>query len=73
MQDKAHEVAPALAKQLPPWGIVAVNTVSNIPLDKWLLICTMIYTLLQIYVLLRDKVFRKARIAEPVCDEVSGD
>ena len=61
MTDRQTDMITASAKQSPPWFVLALDAVAGIPLERWVLIMTMVYTLLQIWVLLRDKFMRRVK------------
>lgn len=69
MQEKTTDLLPALSKQLPPWAIVAADLLAGIPLERWVLILTLLYTLLQMFVLVRDKVLKKTAIKAEATDD----
>lgn len=58
MTEKQAEIVSAAAKQAPPWAIIALDQIAQIPLERWVLIATLVYTLLQIIVLVRGQFFR---------------
>lgn len=47
-----------IVKVSPPVTVSAF-TLFGVPLQSWVLVLTAIYTLLQIYVLIRDKVLKR--------------
>jgi hypothetical protein len=59
----ARDVAEQAAKGSIPVVTTAIAWLSSIPLDRWLIVFTIIYTLLQIYVLVRDRIYRPWRAA----------
>jgi hypothetical protein len=55
-QKMKEETATVLAKSAPPLTVTGMS-VFGIPLDEWVYIATLIYLAIQIFVLLRDKIF----------------
>jgi hypothetical protein len=53
-----NDLAASAAKVMPPVSI-SVATLLGLGLSDWLLVATIIYTVLQTIFLIRDKVFRK--------------
>ena len=53
-----HEVVQEAAKAAPPVTVVGM-TVFGIPLNEFVLLLTALYTALQIYVLVRDRIVIK--------------
>jgi lysozyme len=49
----------ATAKTLPPWIALGVEKLMGLSLNDWVLISALIYTLLQILVLVRDKIINR--------------
>lgn len=52
-----HELAAEAVKASPPLTVVGL-TIYGVSLQDWVLLITLAYTLLQIFFLIRDKVFR---------------
>lgn len=57
-QSVVREVAVAGAKAAPAVSVSAWYWVLNLPVEKWVSIAVLIFTLLQIWILFRDKVLR---------------
>lgn len=57
-----QEIATEVAKAAPPVTVGSL-ALAGIPLSDWLLILTILYTILQIFFLLRDKWWRKRRVS----------
>lgn len=57
----AAAVVSDAAKAAPPVGVNVAHYVFGIPLSEWLMGLTIAYTVLQIYVLVRDKIVRRQR------------
>lgn len=73
------EVATEVAKAAPPVTVGAM-TIFGYQLSDWVLIATLVYTLLQTFFLVRDKYWRYRReqsqrrdAAGPVCGDCEGD
>lgn len=58
-----EEIASSVAKLTPPAAITAATKFTNMTLSDWVLLATLVYTLLQIAYLLR-KWFRPTRPLE---------
>lgn len=54
MADTAKDIAASGVKALPPITVTGL-TLSGVTLQEWVLIATLIYTVLQILILIRDK------------------
>jgi len=54
-----QDILNEAAKAAPAWGVVVWNKVADVPLEKWATAAALLYTLLQIYFLVRDR--RKQR------------
>lgn len=54
----ARDVGEQAAKGAIPVVTTAVAYLSSIPLDRWLIVFTIIYTLLQTFVLVRDRIYK---------------
>lgn len=54
------EVIDAAARLAPPVAVSGL-TLFGISMSEWVLLATLIYTIIQIYILLRDKVFNGKR------------
>ncbi len=61
MRDPTHQVLEAVAKATPPAAVTFSNAVLGMPVEKWLTITLIIYTLLQTILLVRDRVIRRKR------------
>jgi len=59
----AHQVAKASAEVSPPVGLVTWNYLAEQPIDKWLTALAIVYTLLQIVVLVRKEFIKRRRKA----------
>lgn len=57
-QSILHEVAVAGAKATPAISVSAWHYVLNLPVEKWVSIAVLIFTVLQVVVLIRDKFIR---------------
>ena len=55
-----NDIAASAAKSTPPISAVIANFL-GVPLADWVLIATLVYTILQIAFLLRDKLFHRGR------------
>lgn len=55
-----RDVSVEVAKAIPP---ITVGTLSfgGVALNEWVLICTLVYVLLQMYILVRDKLVRDVK------------
>lgn len=62
MNDKPELLATA--KTLPPWIALGVEKLMGLSLNDWVLITALIYTLLQILVLVRDKIINRQCLAD---------
>ena len=63
----ARDVGEQAVKGSIPVVTTAVAWLSSVSLSDWLLVCTIFYTLLQTFVLVRDRIYkpwRRARDAE---------
>lgn len=50
-----QDVINEAVKAAPAWGVVIWNKVAEAPLEKWATLVAIIYGLLQIYFLVRDR------------------
>lgn len=57
-QSIIHEVAVAGAKAAPAVSVSAWHYVLNLPVEKWVSIAVLVFTILQVVVLIRDKFVR---------------
>lgn len=55
----------AVMKSSPPWILVAADKVMGLSLNEWVMIAALVYTLLQIFVLIRDKIVRRNNSCDP--------
>lgn len=70
MNDKPELLAAG--KTLPPWLALLIDKVSGFGLNEWVLVAALIYTSLQIFVLVRDRIINR----QPACalpDEYVGE
>ena len=56
-QQSAHSVVVESSKAAPPLGVGGL-TLMGYPLEDWVLMATLVYTVLQIGFLIRDKIWR---------------
>lgn len=61
MRDPTNQVADAVIKAAPPAAVTFSDLVLGMPVEKWLTITLIIYTLLQIVLLVRDRIVRRKR------------
>lgn len=59
-----REVAVAGAKAAPAVSVSAWHYVLNLPVEKWVSVAVLIFTVLQIAVLIRDKIIRDRKAKE---------
>lgn len=64
MRDPANQVADAVLKAAPPAAVTFSDLVLGMPVEKWLTVTLIIYTVLQIVLLVRDRVIRRKREAD---------
>lgn len=57
------EIVTAAAKAAPPVAVSGL-TVAGLPLQDWVLLLTAIYTLAQLFVLVRDRLVQRKRAAD---------
>ena len=55
MADTAKDIAASGVKAIPPITVTGLS-LSGVTLQEWVLIATLVYTVLQILILVRDKV-----------------
>lgn len=63
MTHEKAEIVTAAVKAAPPVAVSGL-TVAGLPLQDWVLILTAIYTLAQLYVLVRDRIAQRKRTAD---------
>ena len=61
MRDQTNQVIDAVVKAAPPAAVTFSDLVLGMPVEKWLTITLIIYTLLQIVLLVRDRIVRRKR------------
>lgn len=61
MRDPTNQALEAVAKLSPPAVVTTYSQVFNLSLADWVAVLTIIYTLLQISLLVRDRVVRRKR------------
>lgn len=59
--EETTTVAAEAAKAAPPVAVSVANTVFGLSLSDFLIAITIIYTVLQIYVLVMDRIIRKKK------------
>ena len=64
MRDQTDQVADAVLKAAPPAAVTFSNTVLGMPVEKWLTITLIIYTVLQIVLLVRDRIITRRRVTD---------
>ena len=57
---KAHDLVEGTIKASPSVTVVGL-TVLGVPVQEWLILATIVYTLLQLYFLLRGKWWRQRK------------
>lgn len=57
MADTSRELAASAAKAAPSIAVTGSGLL-GVPVSEWLLWCTLVYTILQTFILIRDKVLR---------------
>ena len=53
-----RDVGEQAIKGALPVTATALAWLASVPLDRWLLVCTITYTVLQIFVLVRDRIYK---------------
>lgn len=61
MRDPTNQVADAVLKATPPAAVAFYDQVLGMPVEKWLTITLIVYTVLQIALLVRDRLVRRKR------------
>lgn len=61
MRDTTNEITDAVVKGMPPAAVTFANQVFGVPIEKWLTVIMIIYTVLQIVVIVRDRLVRRKR------------
>jgi hypothetical protein len=61
MRDTANEIADAVLKATPPAAVAFSDQVLGLTVEKWLTITMIIYTVLQIVLIVRDRLVRRKR------------
>ena len=64
MRDPTNQAVDAAVKATPPAAVTFSDLVLGMPVEKWLTVVLIIYTVLQIVLLVRDRVIRKKRKAD---------
>lgn len=57
------QISDAAMKATPPGLVVAWNSLSTIPAEKWVTYLTIAYVILQVVVLVRKEFFKRSRSA----------
>lgn len=60
--ESSSSASSAIIKTTPPWAAIAANTVFGMTLNDWVMLFALIYTVLQIVVLIRNEFIRRKRI-----------
>ena len=55
------EIATAAAKAAPPVTVLGAEKLFDLTLNEWVAVGTLIYLVLQAYVLIRNEIIRKRR------------
>jgi hypothetical protein len=61
MREPTNQVADAVVRAAPPAAVTFSDLVLGMPVEKWLTVTLIIYTVLQIVLLVRDRVVRRKR------------
>lgn len=61
MRDPTNQAVDAVVKASPPAAVTFSDLVLGVPVEKWLTVTLIIYTVLQIVLLVRDRVIRNKR------------
>jgi hypothetical protein len=61
MRDTANEISDAILKAAPPAAVAFSDLVLGLTVEKWLTVTLIVYTLLQIVVIVRDRLVRRKR------------
>lgn len=61
MRDTANEIADAVLKAAPPAAVAASDLLLGLTVEKWLTVTMIIYTVLQIVLIVRDRLVRRKR------------
>ncbi len=69
MRDQTNQIADAVLKATPPAAVTFTNTVLGMPVEKWLTITLIIYTVLQIVLLVRDRIIKRRRVTDEDADK----
>ena len=64
MRDQTGNIADAVLKAAPPAAVSFSNQVLGMPVEKWLTITLIIYTVLQIVLLVRDRIVKRRRVTD---------
>lgn len=64
IKERSAEAGPAIWKTVPPWAAVATDKVLGLTLNDWVMIAALVYTVLQIIVLIRKNFFSRSRRAD---------
>lgn len=64
MRDQTNQAIDAVVKAAPPAVVTFADQVLNLPVEKWLTITLIIYTVLQTVLLVRDRIVRRRRITD---------
>lgn len=49
----------AAAKVAPPTAVTVANYLLGMPIEKWVAVATLVYVVLQAYVLIKDRILKK--------------
>lgn len=61
MRDTSNEIADAIVKAAPPAALTFSDLVLGLTVEKWLTVTMIIYTVLQIVLIVRDRLVRRKR------------
>lgn len=61
MRDQTNQVIDGVVKAAPPAAVTFSDLVLGMPVEKWLTVTLIIYTVLQIILLVRDRIVRRKR------------
>lgn len=64
MRDPTAQTIDAIVRATPPAAVSFSNQVLGMPVEKWLTITLIIYTVLQIALLIRDRIVRNRRVTD---------
>lgn len=58
----SQDVAEQIAKNAPVSAVTIGAWLLSVPLERWLTLALLVYTVLQIYVIVRDRVYRPRKL-----------